>query len=188
MKRRSFVKSSLLTTSSLAAAAPLFSASDAQNKNAMHEFYELRVYTLANENQQQIVENYFQKAAIPALNKLGSKNVGVFRELKPEGQTKLFVVISYASGEAFLNSEAKLMADANYVKAAEAYLNAPATDPAYTRIESSLMKSFTGMAKLEAPEKKSRIFELRRYESASENAGKKKIQMFNESEISVFRG
>ncbi|RYZ82586.1 MAG: NIPSNAP family containing protein, partial [Proteobacteria bacterium] len=101
--------------------------------------------------------------------------------------TKLFIVIPYASGEAFLSSETKLMADANYVKAADAYLNAPATDPAYTRIESSLMKSFTGMAKLEAPEKKSRIFELRRYESASESAGKKKIQMFNESEISVFR-
>lgn len=186
MKRRSFVKSSILTSSSLAAAVPLL-ASDQQNKNPMHEFYELRVYTLANETQQQIVENYFEQAAIPALNKLGSKNVGVFRELKPEGQTKLFVLIPFSSGDAFLNADQKLMNDAQYVKAADAYLNAPATDPAYTRIESSLMKSFPGMPKLEVPEKKPRIFELRRYESASENAGKKKIQMFNESEIGVFR-
>lgn len=187
MKRRSFVKSSLLTTSSLAAAGPLLSASDSPNKNAMQEFYELRVYTFANEGQQQIVENYFEKAAIPSLNKLGSKNIGVFRELKPEGQTKLFVLIPYASGESFFSAESKLMGDATYVKAADAYLNAPASSPAYTRIESSLMKSFAGMAKLEAPEKKPRIFELRRYESAGESAGKKKIQMFNESEINVFR-
>lgn len=187
MKRRSFVKNSLLTGSSIAALAPLANASDAQNKKAMHEFYELRVYTLKDGKQQQLVENYFEHAAIPALNKLGSKYVGVFREIKPEGQTKLFVVIPFASGEDFIHAEDKLLRDAQYVQAAQAYLNAPATEPAYVRIESSLLKSFHGMPKLEVPEKKSRIFELRRYESASESAGKKKIEMFDKAEINVFK-
>jgi hypothetical protein len=187
MKRRSFVKSSLLTGSSITSVLPLASAAEVQSKKTMHEFYELRVYTLKDEKQQQLVENYFERAAIPALNKLGSKHVGVFRELKPEGQTKLFVIIPFGSADAFINAEDRLLGDAQYVQVAQAYLNAPAAEPAYIRIESSLLKSFKQMPKMEAPEKRSRIFELRRYESASESAGKKKIEMFNEAEIGIFK-
>jgi hypothetical protein len=44
------------------------------------------------------------------------------------------------------------------------------------------------MPKMEAPEQKPRIFELRRYESPTENAGKRKIAMFNEgAEIGIFK-
>lgn len=44
------------------------------------------------------------------------------------------------------------------------------------------------MAKMQVPAKKPRIFELRRYESASESGGKKKIKMFNDvGEISIFK-
>jgi hypothetical protein len=44
------------------------------------------------------------------------------------------------------------------------------------------------MPHLEAPENKPRIFELRQYQSATEAAGKKKIEMFNdEGEIDVFK-
>jgi hypothetical protein len=44
------------------------------------------------------------------------------------------------------------------------------------------------MPKLEIPEKKERIFELRRYESASETAGKTKIKVFNDAgEIDIFK-
>lgn len=187
MKRRSFVKTSLLSGSSITALTPLMAAEDGQNKKMMQEYYELRIYTLKDEKQQQLVENYFEQAAIPALNKLGSKQVGVFREFKPESQTRIYVIIPFASGEDFIRMEDRLSADAQYIKAAASYLQAPATEPAYTRIESSLLKSFRQMPTMEVPEKKQRIFELRRYESASESAGKKKIQMFNESEISVFK-
>ena len=87
MKRRNFVKTSLLT-GSLTAIVPQLSAAANnivwQNK-VNPEYYELRTYTLKNEAQQKIVEDYFQKAAIPALNKLGSKNIGVFTEQQPQG-------------------------------------------------------------------------------------------------------
>lgn len=44
------------------------------------------------------------------------------------------------------------------------------------------------MPKLQVPANKKRIFELRRYESASEEAGKKKIKMFNDvGEIAIFK-
>lgn len=185
MKRRSFVKSSLLLTSlnsiNATSGATAF-------KKTKQEFYELRVYTLKNAEQQQMVEVYFEKAAIPALNRLGSKNIGVFKELNAEGQTRLFVLIPFTSIDAYLNSDEKLMKDVAYQQAGAAYLTAPATAPAYERIQSSLLRAFAHMPVLVPPANKPRIFELRRYESASEAAGKKKIEMFNDAgEIEIFK-
>ena len=55
-------------------------------------------------------------------------------------------------------------------------------------MESSLLRAFAHMPTMEPPEKKERIFELRRYESPSESAGQKKIDMFNNAgEIDIFK-
>lgn len=175
---------------SLPAVLPQISlaAGNAWQKKVSQEFYELRVYTLKNEKQQKLVEDYFQQAAIPALNKLGSKNIGVFTEQQPEGQTKLYAIIPFNTLDDFLKVTDKLATDSAYLKAGAAYLNAPATEPAYDRIESSFMRSFTHLPKIEVPPKKARMFELRRYESHSEMAAKKKIEMFNEAgEIAIFK-
>jgi len=187
MKRRSFVKTSLVTTA-LGSVLPHIGLATENNKNSGREFYELRVYTLKNGEQQKLVEDYFKNAAIPALNQLGSKNIGVFTELKPPGQTKLYVLMPYNSWDDYITIWNKLAGDAVYQQKGQAYLNAPATAPAYERIESSLLMAFTHMPKLHAPEKKARIFELRRYEHASESAGKKKLEMFNDAgEIDIFK-
>jgi hypothetical protein len=186
MKRRAFVKSSLVL-GTLPAIFPETGKAGITKKDKQ-EFYELRVYSLKNETQEKLVENYFQNAAIPALNRLGSRNVGVFKELKPEGQTKIYALIPFASVEDYLNAQEKLGKDEKYQQAGAAYLNASAKEPAYERIQSSLLKAFAHMPKLEVPPSKPRIFELRRYESASEAAGKMKIEMFNEKgEIDIFR-
>jgi len=185
MKRRSFVKSSIL----LSSLSNITSTnSEAGFKKSKQEFYELRVYTLKNAEQEKVIEDYFQQAAIPALNRLGMKNVGVFKEMKPEGQTKIYVLIPFASLDDFIGVEEKLSKDTVYQDAGAAYITAPATAPAYERIQSSLLKAFAQMPKIEVPGNKARIFELRRYESASETAGKKKIEMFNDAgEIDIFR-
>ena len=127
-------------------------------------------------------------AAIPALNRLGIKNVGVFTELKPEGQTKLYVFIPFSNMAAFIKMTDNLDKDAAYQQQGSAYLNAPATEPAYERVESSLFKAFAHMPNMALPGTSPRIFELRQYQSASESAGKKKIEMFNdEGEINIFK-
>jgi len=191
MKRRLFVKASLITSSVAAGIAPLISKAsdkDDMEKKSGNEFYELRVYTLKNESQQKLVEDYLQNAAIPALNKSGSKNIGVFTEQQPQGQTKIYAIIPYNSVEEFVNVTDKLSNDATYQQAGSAYLNAPAAEPAYERIQSSFLRAFAGMPKLQVPANKQRIFELRRYESASEAAGKRKIKMFNDiGEIAIFK-
>jgi hypothetical protein len=158
------------------------------NPDMEAEYYELRVYTLKNETQQKLVEDYLRDAAIPALNRAGVKHVGAFTELKPETQTKLFVLAQYNSLAHYGKIDYELSKDAELQAKGTAYLNAPAIAPAYERIESSLLKAFVHMPHLEAPAKKDRIFELRQYQSASEAAGKKKIEMFNDQgEIDIFK-
>jgi hypothetical protein len=188
MKRRSFVKASLLSGALPAIAEVAFAGNTSVQKSA-RDYYELRVYSLKDNTQQQMVEDYYQHAAIPAYNRIGTKNVGVFTEIKPEGQTKLYVIIPYTSIEDFSNAKSKLLNDKTYMDAANAYLNAPATAPAYDRIESSLLWAFPRMPQMAATTPgKSRIFELRRYESPSEAAGMKKIEMFNEGgEMDIFK-
>ncbi|GAC1430310.1 MAG: hypothetical protein NVSMB7_06640 [Chitinophagaceae bacterium] len=189
MKRRLFVTSSLLSTT-LGTIIPMTIRATVKKtfKNSKQEFYELRVYTFKNPEQEKITEDYFEKAAIPALNRLGSKNIGVFKEMKPGDQTRLFVIIPYKSIEDFVQLDDKLLNDVVYKEAATGNLNATAAAPEYERIESSLLKAFLHMPVIVPPAKKPRIFELRRYESSTETASKKKIEMFNEKgEINIFK-
>jgi uncharacterized protein (DUF1330 family) len=186
MKRRSFVKSTLLTGVTATVLPAMSKATEVAPPAA--EYYEFREYNLKNETQQKLVEDYLKDTAIPALNHLGVKHVGVFTEMKPEGQTKLFVLIQFNSLAHFSTVTDSIASNTEIQAKGTAYLNAPATAPAYERIESSLLKAFVHMPHLEAPENKTRIFELRQYQSPTEAAGKKKIEMFNDQgEIDVFK-
>jgi len=186
MKRRSFVKSTLLTGVTATVLPTMSKATETSPKAA--EYYELRVYNLKNPEQQKLVEDFLKDTAIPAFNRLGVKHVGVFTEMKPEGQTRLFVLVQFNSLAHFATVTDSFAGDAELQVKGAACLNAPAAAPAYERIESSLLKAFVHMPRLEAPENKARIFELRQYQSATEAAGKKKIEMFNdEGEIDVFK-
>ena len=64
-------------------------------------------------------------------------------------------------------------------------------EKAYERIESSLLLAFEGMPKLALPaqakDKKTRILQLRVYESHSEIAGRKKVEMFHKGELDIFK-
>lgn len=189
MNRKSFIKTALIAGTATKVDAVLAKSPQNTLQKQHQEFYELQVYSLKNPQQQKLVEDYLQQAAIPALNRLGSKSIGVFTELKPASeQTKIFVLIPYASLDAYQKVHDNLMKDATYQKAGTAYLQAPLAEPAYERIESSLLQAFTATPKLMLPEKKQRFFELRRYESGSEVFGKRKIQMFNEGgETVIFK-
>ena len=115
MKRRSFVKASLITgaATTLIPAASMASSISELQKNE-NEFYELRTYILKNDTQQKLVEDYLKSAAIPALNRLGVKSVGVFTELKPTGQTNIYVLIPFGSIADFLHVTNNLDKDTAY--------------------------------------------------------------------------
>jgi hypothetical protein len=157
-------------------------------RDKKQQWYELRTYIFTNTAQQQLTSEYLEQAALPAFNRAGLKNIGVFSEINPQGQGRIYLLIPFNSIDAFAGLDQKLASDPAYFKAGEAYLSAAAISPAYVRIESSLLKAFQHMPAMELPDKKERIFELRCYESPTEAAGQKKIEMFNDAgEIDIFK-
>ena len=181
MKRRDFVKSALATAGVASGAA--FAAEPEATKQ---EFYQLRTYTLRNGPQLALAQGYFEKALIPALNRLGMSPVGAFKlDIGPETPT-FYALIPSTSAEALVTLDARLGVDAEYVKAAGGFRDAPASAPAFIRSERTLLSAFSGWPKLTAPKPGKRIFQLRTYESPSQVAHARKIAMFNEAEIRIF--
>jgi len=153
------------------------------------QYYELRTYSTKSAGQQQRINNYWQSAAVPAYNRMGIQPVGVFTEEQDAATNKIYVLIPCDSLEIFAAIPAKLAADADYQKAAAEFLNAPKTNAAYERIESSLLVAFDGMKHLAVPpaDKRPNVFELRNYISPSEGKGLNKIHMFESGEITVMK-
>jgi hypothetical protein len=175
MDRRKFVKSALISGPVLTGILPSEKLSGMRGKK--QEWYELRTYTFADETQQQLMSSWLEQTYLPALDHAGIKNVGVFSEYQPQGTGKMYLLMPFDSMDKFVSTNSSLPHDA-----------ADAAHPAYDRIESSLLKAFAHMPRIEVPEKKERLFELRCYESPSEMAGQKKIEMFNDAgEIDVFK-
>lgn len=166
-------------------------AGAALGQQAKQEYYELRVYEMQTGNRKAVLNDYLSKAALPAWNRMGIKPVGVFNVVSGSNALSLHVLIPYPDLETLQAAPAKLAADAEYRKAAAEYLGASIDNPAYTRYESTLLLAFKNLPRLRVPaetaENKPRIFELRAYESHSEAAALKKIEMFNEGgEIALF--
>jgi len=159
---------------------------------AEQEFYELRIYRNSDAAKQEAVVNYLDGALIPALNRIGVKTVGVFLPTsgKPEVPlTDVYVLIPYADVNQFAGSGDALAADDVYAAAATEFMAASAKDPAYARLESRLMKAFSGMPILEVPkgDNEERLLELRIYESHNTQKARLKVEMFNDGEIEVMK-
>jgi hypothetical protein len=151
------------------------------------QYYEIRVYSTQSDTQRQRVNDYWQNAAIPAYNRMGIRPVGVFTEQKDSETNKIYVLIPCDSLEIFGAIPARLAADADYQKAAAGFLGATKADPAYVRLESSLLVAFDGMKHLVAPDKTANVFELRTYLSPGEGMGLNKIRMFESGEITLMK-
>ena len=155
--------------------------------------YELRRYHLRRGPGQGLVDAYLKDAALPAWQRAGAGPIGVFNVMIGEESPTVYVLIVHKSLDAFAAMSGRLGGDAEYQKAAAPYLNVDAGSPAFVRIDASLLRPFDGMPKLELPfgggdgARRPRIFELRTYESHSEKAARKKIEMFNGGEIAIFR-
>ena len=150
------------------------------------EFYQLRKYVLRTGTQLALTQNYFEYALIPALNRSGITPVGAFKlDVGPETPT-YYLLIPATSLEALITLDKRLAEDSEFLKASAAFREAPATAPAYMRVESSVMSAFAGWPKLVAPKGEKRIFQLRTYESASDEGHVRKVQMFNQAEIGIF--
>jgi hypothetical protein len=188
MKRREF-----LTRSSLAGAAALSGVSGLQARadGERQEYYELRVYEMPTGNRKAPLNDYLSKAAIPAWNRLGIKPVGAFSVVSGANALMLYVLLPHPDLESFQSAPARMLADTEYQKAAAAYNSLSIDNPAYIRYQAWLLRAFKNFPKVRVPTetagKSPRIFEFRIYESHSETAAIKKIEMFNDGgEIALF--
>lgn len=204
--RRSFLKTSLAATATAALSVHAAAPAGANSPVSAREFYELRAYRLKPEASTALLDTYLEKALIPALNARGLTNVGAFTELEVDKKTgtakpkvgtaespaTLWVLITHPTLESFSGVAADLNVDPAVQAAGRDYLLTPKANPAYTRVDSWLLRAFAGMTKMVVPafsktKVATRIFEMRDYESHSEERALNKMAMFDDGEIEVMR-
>lgn len=190
MKRRDFLASSL-TPSASAVMAYGEPAGEAQGMApagaTQREFYELRFYRPDRGPGAQLTNDYLRDAAIPALNRAGIKPVGVFEMLVGPESPSLYVLIPHPSASSLMTAWERVLADNEYQERGAAFLNAPASNPPFVRVESEFMVAFETHPRITPPAQGPRVFELRTYDNATKKANLTKIKMFNTGELDIFR-
>ena len=183
MQRREFLARSCVAGVAAASSGTLTAAGAAEGGR---EYYELARHEIETEQQKAGLDKFLSEAAIPALNRLGIKPVGVF--YPNEGLSPIYVLLPHPSIVSFVTYLERLSQDQELLEKGADFIEAPADKPAYKNLEVQLMQAFAGMPRLERPtDAPTRIFQLRTYESPSDKTGLKKIEMFNTAEIAVFR-
>lgn len=191
MKRRTFLATGAALGMTPVMAMPGITESFAQPAAGV-QYYEWIRYRLLPGNKQNVVADYYRDVAIPALNKAGIKAVGVFNIKHGPDAPTLNVIVPHPSLDSIVTLNDKLLDDKSFVQAGDRFLNAPLSDQAFFTMEKSILKAFSGLPEIQIPAQKrankSRIFQVRTYESASLVAARKKRQMFNEGgEIGIFQ-
>ena len=189
MKRREFLASSIAATGVAGVQA---GGSMAQAQQGPQAYVELRRYELRGGPMADRMHEYLKNVSLPAHTRAGVRTVGAFTPVYGALSPAIYLLLVYPSVQEFATLGARLDADAEYKKAADAHAALPATDPAYLRIYSQLMSAAAFMPAVEVPPSaagnKPRIFELRTYESHSLKARRMKLQMFGElGELAIFR-
>jgi len=150
------------------------------------EIYELRVYEMDFFKSDKVLHDYFENALLPAMNRQGVGNIGVFEEFGEALPKKIYLLLTYPDIQVFSECEAMLLRDEKYAKEADEYMK---TDPdliPFKRISSSLIRASTVFTNLVKPSEDADFFELRIYESYNEDALRRKVKMFNDSEFAIF--
>ncbi|WP_026632436.1 NIPSNAP family protein [Dyadobacter alkalitolerans] len=166
------------------------SLSQASGFARKRELYQLKIYHLKDSNQRDRLEAYLKQAYLPALHRAGIGKVGVFTPAS-DADSLIYVLIPFKSADQFLTLSDKMADDKRYLAAGEDYLNTSFDNPVFKNIESIFMEAIAGMPVLQVPALKSdaseRIYELRRYEAASEKLHDNKISQFNNGELAIFK-
>lgn len=164
------------------------------NEKKDREFYQLTVYHFKSADQEKILDTYFENALLPAMHRLGLKNIGVFKswsnDTVPDKLVYVFTPLRSLNDIAQLPS--KLQQDQHYLNDSKEYIEANYKTPPYSRMERIVLRAFPLAAQMQLPllksPKKERVYELRSYESATERLFQNKVKMFNDGdEIGLFK-
>ena len=167
----------------------------AQAVEGAREIIEVTRYVCATVEKRDRLLAVWDAALVPALNRQGVKQVGVFwtdekvNNGNAEYATTVFVVAGFPAAEAFVASEERLLADSRFRQEAAEVFGAPMNDPLYDSCSSLGMQGFATCPRVvrvtDSPE---RILELRIYNSYTIERNASKIAMFEGGgELAIFR-
>ncbi|MEO7312632.1 MAG: NIPSNAP family protein [Chitinophagaceae bacterium] len=158
---------------------------DAWCRKHSKEFYELKIYRLKNDEQVMSVDSFLKDAYLPALHRYGISKVGVFKPIANDTAVvkSIYVLVPLPSADGFYKLGQALEKDAAYTTAGKDFMEASFTRPPFVRLESVVMEAFDNQPKLVEPalnaSASEKVYELRSYESATDQLFKGKVHMFN---------
>lgn len=176
-----------MLTASIGATAAIAGAQEPPKR----AFFELRCYYMRNSKSEQVqrTTRFVSGAYLPAARRAGIGPIGIFSSVIAPESPFLIVVSGHQSLAAMQVSMDKMAADTIYQKALADFDSNP--ELPYIRIESTLLRCFESVPAIEpgpSPQgRAARTFELRTYESDTETTLRKKIGMFAEGEVAIFR-
>jgi hypothetical protein len=186
LNRRRFLSASLAT--SAVTLAPGAGAQPAPSQG--REYYLLRRYFLQSGPQNGLTEHFIADALIPALTRRGMGPVGAFSvNIGPETPTCCVLIPSH-SLEDLATLDLALAKDAEFLKVAEPFWNAPAPAPAFVRSDSTVLAAFEGWPRVTPPPQTAgakRVYQMRTYESPSYRDHVRKVEMFHSGEFDIFK-
>ena len=181
MDRRDFVKAGLVAGALGSLPAAAHAAEDDRH------YYELRIYQTRSDMEHGRLRTFLKDQLVPAVQRAGVVTVGAFTpEVGPPGQDFVLLLDHRTAADAIALPQ-KLEQDEGYSRALTALHADPL--PAYVRYESRLLRAFANHKQVEVPASQAggRLFEMRTYESRDAGTLARKMAMFNEAEIDLFR-
>jgi len=157
-----------------------------------NDVYEITVYHFKDAQQEVMLDTYLQTAYLPALHRKDKKSIGVFKPIANDTSADkiIYVIVPFKSFDEIQALHKALVKDAIYNEAGKSYLTASYQNPPYTRMEKIILKAFETAPLMKLPklsgDKKEHVYELRSYESPTENYHLNKVKMFNSGEINIF--
>ena len=191
MERRAFLAAStaaaLTSSNATAGGTPAAQA----GSGARPQILELRRYRLRNGTLATRFAAYAKDALVPALGRAGLAPIGAWTVAVGPDQPTVHVLVPHPDAESVVTLAGRLDADAEYRKAAASFLALPPSDPPYVSCDVSLHAAVPTVPAVQKPAGENtgpaRIFELRTYRSATEAAGRRKIEMFEAGgELALF--
>lgn len=182
MERRKFVATA-------AAGAAFSTAAQAQDKKPA--LLELRFFYLrtGTDNQRQRMTEWLVTKVLPAAKRNGLETVGFFTASVAADAPFHMMLSSHPSMQAYGAFLEKMEQDAAFQQEVTKFYSQPAL--AYQRQEVRLLQGFKGFPQIEVPPQEAkrggRLFEMRIYESNSPVSLAKKVGMFENGEIDIFR-
>lgn len=155
------------------------------------ELIQLIVYHFKSDSQLYKTETYLKNALLPALHQKKINRIGVFKPVDFIKDKRLILVVPFQSFREFEKISEALKKDNQYLEAGKIYLQATHKEAPYERMETIFLNAFSTAPILKKPNLsgsvKDKIYELRSYESATEELHKNKVKMFNEGgETAIF--